>query len=418
MIGKVLDLVPTEKKEFLLSGLLWRILSRIKKGHLEVHFQGNIHRFGQALSETDLHGTLFIHSVKGLLRTISEGTIGAGEAYMNGEWSSPNLTKVMQIFIQNMDVTDKMEEGLARLSAPIFRFLHWLDKNTKLQAQKNISAHYDLGNEFFQSFLDPTMMYSSAIFDRPNLTLEEASVNKLDRICKKLKLVETDHLLEIGTGWGGMALYAAKTYGCRVTTTTISQKQFDYCKQRIEDEGLQDRVTLLLKDYRDLEGTFDKLVSIEMVEAVGHHYLESYFQKCSSLLKADGLMVIQAITIKDQRYEYARDNPDFIKKYIFPGGFLPSMTVISQAIKNATDMQLVHLEQFGRSYAKTLKLWKQNFFKNLKKIEQLGYPKEFQRMWEYYLSYCEGGFLEHYINCAQLVFEKPAYRQQAVLGTL
>jgi cyclopropane-fatty-acyl-phospholipid synthase len=418
MIEKVLELVPAEKKETLLSGIVWRLLNKLKKGHLVINYQGETRRFGEAAAETDLQATLNIHSNKGFLRTVSSGSIGAGEAFMNGEWSSPNLTRVMQIFIQNIDVLDDMESGLARLSAPIFRFLHWLNKNTRTQSKKNISAHYDLGNEFFEKFLDSRLMYSSAIFDDRDMTLEEASVAKLDRICKKLKLDPSDHLIEIGTGWGGMAIHAAKQYGCRVTTTTISQAQYNFAKKRIEAEGLQDRVTLLLKDYRELTGTYDKLVSIEMVEAVGHHYIDTFFEKCSSLLKPDGLMLIQAITIKDQRYEFARDNPDFIKKYIFPGGFLPSISLMTQATKKVTDFQLVHLEQFGDSYAKTLNHWKKRFNNNLKSIEQLGYSQEFQRMWEFYLSYCESGFLEHYINCAQLVFEKPAYRQQAALGAL
>ncbi|MFH2130915.1 MAG: cyclopropane-fatty-acyl-phospholipid synthase family protein [bacterium] len=416
MIGKVLDLVPAEKKGTLLAGIVWRLLGKLKEGHLVVHYQGETRHFGQPATETDLHATVTIHSHAGLLRTVSGGSIGAGEAYMKGDWSSPNLTSVMRIFIRNIDVLDSMENGLARLSAPIFRMLHWLNRNTRSQSKKNIAAHYDLGNEFFQTFLDSTMMYSSAIFDRAEMTLEEASIHKLDRICKKLKLNETDHLLEIGTGWGGLAIHAAKHFGCRVTTTTISESQYAFAERRIAAEGLQDRITLLLKDYRELTGTYDKLVSIEMIEAVGHHFLDTYLQKCSSLLKPDGLMLIQSITIRDQRYEYARDNPDFIKTFIFPGGFLPSISVVSESFRKVTDMQLVHLEQFGDSYAETLNHWKINFHRNLKKIDQLGYPPEFQRMWEYYLSYCEGGFLEHYINCAQFVFEKPRYRQQAVLG--
>jgi len=416
MIGKVLELVPAEKKQTLLSGILWRLLGKLEKGHLVINYQGETRSFGQPRAETNLHAILTIHSSSGLLQTVTEGSIGAGEAFMRGEWSTPNLTAVMRIFIQNISVLDNMEKGLARFSAPVFRFLHWLNKNTRAQSKKNISAHYDLGNEFFQSFLDPGMMYSSAIFDHDEMSLEEASVNKLERICRKLNLKETDHLIEIGTGWGGMAIHAAKNYGCHVTTTTISKQQYAFAEKRIAEEGLQDRITLLLQDYRDLTGEYDKLVSIEMVEAVGHHYLNDYMRKCSSLLKPDGLMLIQAITIKDQRYEFARDNPDFIKKFIFPGGFLPSVSVINNSASEVTDVQAVHMEQFGRSYAKTLKHWRSNFFENLRTIEGLGYSREFQRMWEYYLSYCEAGFLEHYINCAQIVFEKPEYRQPVVLG--
>ena len=418
MLTKVLEFVPTEKKERLLSGIVWRLLKKLKKGHLVVHYQGEIKHFGEPADKALLKAQVNFNSYKGLLRMVSEGSIGAGEAYMKGEWTSPNVTNVLQLFVQNISVIDEMEKGLARFSAPVIRMLHWLHKNTLAQSKKNISAHYDLGNDLFEKFLDPTMMYSSAIFDGEDMTLEEASINKMDRICKKLDLKPADHLLEIGTGWGGMALYAAKHYGCRVTSTTISNEQFAYAKRRVAEEGLQDQITLLLKDYRELTGSYDKLVSVEMVEAVGHDFLNTYFEKCSSLLKPDGLMLIQSITIKDQRYKFALENPDFIKKFIFPGGFLPSISVIGKAVRDATDLQMVHLEQFGRSYAKTLNHWRNNFLKNLKKIEQLGYDKRFQRMWEYYLAYCEGAFLEHYINCAQIVFEKPEYRKAASLGVL
>ena len=416
MIGKVIELVPARKKETLMSGILWRQLNKLEKGHLLVNYQGETRNFGQPLSEAKLYATVTINSSRGLLRAATKGSIGIGEAYMNGEWSTPNLTAVMRLFIQNISVLDSMEKGLARLSAPVFRTLHWLKRNTRAQSKRNISAHYDLGNAFFQNVLDSDMMYSSAIFEHEDMSLAAASTNKLDRICKKLKLSPTDHLIEIGTGWGGMAIHAAKNYGCHVTTTTISEEQYHFAAKRIAAEGLQDRVTLLLKDYRDLTGKFDKLVSIEMIEAVGHHFLDDYMKKCSSLLKPDGLMLVQAITIKDQRYEIARDNPDFIKKFIFPGGFLPSVSVINNSISRMTDLQAVHMEQFGRSYANTLAHWKKNFFKNLKTIEGLGYPTKFQRMWEYYLSYCEAGFLEHYINCAQIVFEKPEFREQVTMG--
>lgn len=415
MFSKVLQLVSVKKKETLLASFVWRLLSRLKKGHLVVSFQGETRCFGQPAAETELHAVITIHSGSGFLRTVSQGSIGAGEAYMKREWSSPNLTRVMQIFIRNIDVLDSMERGPARLSGHFFRLLHWLNKNSRFQSKKNISAHYDLGNTFFQAFLDPSMMYSSAIFDRPDVSLEEASLIKLDRICRKLKLTGADHLLEIGAGWGSMAIYAAKHYGCRVTTTTISAEQYDWVANRIEEEGLQDRITLLKQDYRDLAGTYDKLVSIEMIEAVGHHYLDNYLKKCSDLLKPDGLMLIQSITIRDQRYEYARDNPDFIKHFIFPGGFLPSVSIIAESVTRVTDVQLVHLEQFGESYAMTLSHWKKNFLRNLKKIEEQGFSDEFRRMWEYYLSYCEGGFLEHYVNCAQIVFEKPEFRKQPEL---
>ena len=418
MIGKVIELVPVEKKERILSKIFFNLMNKLKQGHLVVTYRDESKTFGQTATETDLHARINIHSHNAFLRTVTGGQIGAGEAYMQGEWSSPDLAKVVQLFFANTSILDGLESGLARFSQPLFRFLHWLNRNTLDGSKKNISAHYDLGNDFFETFLDPTMMYSSAIFDSDDMTLEEASVNKLDRICRKLKLNPNDHLLEIGTGWGGMAIHAAKNYGCKVTTTTISREQFELAQKKVGDAGLEDRITVLLEDYRDLKGQYDKLVSIEMIEAVGHQYLNTYFKQCSSLVKPDGLMLLQAITVKDQRYEYARDNSDFIKKYIFPGGFLPSVAVIADTVRKVTDMQMVHLEQFGQSYAKTLARWRENFYKNLKKIEKLGYSLEFRRMWEFYLASCEGGFKEHIINCAQLLFEKPGSREPAPLGAL
>lgn len=418
MISKVSERVPAESKERLLSGIFWRILQQLGKGHLVVSYQGATHHFGQSATETDLHARIDIHHSRALLRTITGGSIGSGEAYMFGEWTSPDVSKVVQLFFRNIEILDSLEKGFASVSTIISRVLHWLNRNTLNQAKKNISAHYDLGNDFFKTFLDPTMMYSSAIFARDDMRLEEASLAKLDRICKKLDLQPQDHLIEIGTGWGGMAIYAAKHYGCKVTTATISEQQYHYVTQKIKEKGLEDRVNVLLQDYRTLEGKFDKLVSIEMIEAVGHQYLDTYFRKCSELVKPDGLMLLQAITIKDQRYEYARDSSDFIKKYIFPGGFLPSVAVINHTVRKTTDLQMVHMEQFGQSYAQTLNHWRKRFTENLIKIESLGYSPEFIKMWEFYLASCEGGFKEHTINCAQMLFEKPDYRKAAPLGRL
>ncbi|MEP2617567.1 MAG: cyclopropane-fatty-acyl-phospholipid synthase family protein, partial [Marinomonas sp.] len=290
------------------------------------------------------------------------------------------------------------------------KIVHRMNANTKKGSKDNISAHYDLGNDFFFLFLDPTMMYSSAIYPQQEASLEEAAVHKLDRICQKLQLTEADHLLEIGTGWGGMAIHAAKHYGCKVTTTTISKEQYEFAKERVEAEGLQDKITLLLKDYRDLEGQYDKLVSIEMIEAVGHEYYDSYFSKCSELLKPHGVMVIQAITIADQRYDYARRSVDFIQRYIFPGGCLPSNQVIAHKIASKTDMQIVGLEDITEHYAKTLADWRTRFHEARHHVLDMGFDDVFCRMWDFYLAYCEGGFKERAISTGQFVFAKPEHR--------
>ena len=391
-----------------------RQLSQLKSGHLVVTENGERLIFGDSgaglVGEVQIHDT----SVWGMIA--SNGSIGAGEAFIHGYWSSPDLTKVIRVLVSNLDVLDAMEGGLARLGRPLIRGLHWINRNTRKGSQKNIAAHYDLGNDMFEQFLDPTMMYSAAQFLTADDTLEQAQLNKLQRICQKLDLKPADHLLEIGTGWGSMALYAAQHYGCKVTTTTLSKEQFDYTQTRIEALGLQEQVTLLLEDYRDLTGQYDKLVSIEMIEAVGHHFLPSYFKQCSQLLKPHGLMLLQAITIRDQRYEQAKSSVDFIQRYIFPGGALPSVQKMLEIVGKDTDMNLMHMEDFGLHYAKTLRLWHENFRRAHGRLTELGYDDYFLRLWEFYLCYCEGGFLERSIGTAQLLLAKPAAMPAPLLG--
>jgi len=285
---------------------------------------------------------------------------------------------------------------------------HALRRNTLQGSRKNIAAHYDLGNELFELFLDDTMMYSCGIFEHPQATLQQASIEKLERVCRKLELRPADHLLEIGSGWGGLALHAARHYGCRVTTTTISREQYDRARTRVEQAGLGDRVTVLCQDYRELSGQYDKLVSIEMIEAVGHAYFDTYFEKCSSLLKPDGMMLLQSITIAEQRYAAARRSVDFIQRYIFPGGCLPSVAVISNAVTRKTDMRMLHLEDIGPHYATTLNRWRENFFARLPEVRQQGFSETFIRMWEFYLCYSEGAFLERAISDVQILFAKPS----------
>jgi cyclopropane-fatty-acyl-phospholipid synthase len=329
---------------------------------------------------------------------------------MSGYWSTPNLTQVMRLFVRNMDALDRLDNSQSIIGQWLLKVFHWFNRNTKEGSRKNISAHYDLGNDFFKLFLDETMMYSSAIYPAPDASLSVAAVHKLQRVCEKLQLTAQDHLLEIGTGWGGMAIYAAQHYGCRVTTTTISKEQREYALARVAAAGLSDKITVLFDDYRDLQGQFTKLVSIEMIEAVGHDHYAQYFATCSRLLAPNGLMLIQAITIKDQRYERARKAVDFIQRYIFPGGSLPSISVVSDFVKRKTDMNILHIEDIGEHYAQTLKHWRDLFIEKLDEVRAQGFDDRFIRMWEFYLCYCEGGFRERSIGTAQIVFAKPDYR--------
>lgn len=341
----------------------------------------------------------------------ANGSVGAGEAYMDGLWTCDDLVGLVRLLVRNRDRLDAMETGLARLGGWAMRVLHAFKRNTRSGSQRNIAAHYDLGNDLFKLFLDENLMYSSAIFADPGESLETAQRRKLERICRKLDLQPSDHLVEIGTGWGGMALYAARNFGCRVTTTTISKEQHALAVARIAEAGLSDKVTVLLEDYRDLEGTYDKLVSIEMIEAIGHQYLDTYLAKCASLLKDDGLALIQAITIEDSRYEQALGSVDFIKRYIFPGSFIPCVSAITASAAQASDLRLVNLEDFGPSYALTLNHWRQRFLSRLDQVRALGYDERFIRMWEFYLCYCEGGFIERSIGDVHLLLARPGNRR-------
>ena len=398
----------------LLKRGLLRQLDQLRHGQLTLVEAGEHQLFGQP--DASLRAEIQVHDAAFWPMVAGNGSIGAGEAYMQGFWSSPDLTAVIRLFVANLDVLDGLEGGLARLGRPLLHGLHWLNRNTRQGSRKNIAAHYDLGNALFEQLLDPTMMYSAAMFRSAEDSLEQAQLYKLQRICEKLDLQPDDHLLEIGTGWGGMALYAASHYGCRVTTTTLSREQYEYTRQRIEAQGLQDRVTLLLQDYRDLEGQYDKLVSIEMIEAVGHRYLPTYFRQCARLLKDDGLMLLQSITIRDQRYEQAKRSVDFIQRYIFPGGALPSLQVLLENVGRDTDLNLHHMEDFGLHYARTLRLWHDNLRRARHNLEQRGYDEQFYRLWEFYLCYCEGGFLERSIGAAQLLLAKPAARPEPLLA--
>lgn len=340
-------------------------------------------------------------------RLLKGGSIAAGEAYMDGWWDSPNLTQLMELMALNLSALDSIESRSSLLSKLAYQVSHWLNRNTVANSAKNIEAHYDLSNDLYQTFLDPRMLYSSAVFNDDSDSLEQAQINKMERLCQQLKLTANDSVIEIGTGWGAMAIYMAETYGCHVTTTTISEQQYQYAKQAIEEKGLTDRITLLKKDYRLLEGEFDKLVSIEMIEAVGKQFLTSYIQKCQSLLKPGGLMAIQAITIADQRYDYYSNNVDFIQKYIFPGGFLPSITALTQATTKHSDLVLRDLFDIGQDYARTLSHWYERFNIAQEQVYKLGFDERFIRMWNYYFCYCEGGFRAKSISTVHMTFQRP-----------
>ena len=408
-IGKLPLLFP-EKHGGLARSFMWKVLGKLQVGSLTLREGDEAKVFGSTSEGSAPHGEVHVHDTDLYRRILTGGSIAAGETFIEGMWSSPDLTEVTRAFSANMAMLEAMSDKQNWLARLALKLSHWARRNTSTRSRENISAHYDLGNDFFSLFLDPSMMYSSAVFPSASADLASASQHKLKLLCEDLELKAEDHLVEIGTGWGGMAIFAAEHYGCRVTTTTISRQQYDYTLEAVAQKGLEDQVTVLFDDYRDLQGQFDKLVSIEMIEAVGHQFYDTYFQKISHLLKPHGKAVIQAITITEQRYEQARDSVDFIKRYIFPGGCLPSLTVVSDALSRVTDMQMSNLRDIGRDYADTLKVWHASFLNKLDEVRAMGFDDRFIRMWRYYLSYCEGGFRERIIGTHQITLTKPGYR--------
>ena len=386
------------------------LLARLTVGSLVLEEDGQVMCFGEDRQHARVCASIRVADPSAYLAVLRSGSVGAGESYMQGLWDSPDLLQVIRLFVLNMEALASIDRSGSRWQRLALRAFHLLRRNSRAGARRNIAAHYDLSNDFFKLFLDPTMAYSAGIFRHADATLEEASVAKFDHICRRLQLQASDHLLEIGTGWGGLAIHAARYYGCRVTTTTLSREQCRYARDWVQREGLGDRITLLEQDYRDLDGSFDKLVSVEMIEAVGAEYYAGYFAKCSALLKPDGLMLIQAITISDQRYEQSLGNADFIKRYIFPGGQLPCNAAIARHVARDTDMQLIGLEDITRDYAQTLHAWRERFQQRLPEVRQLGCDEVFIRMWRYYLCFCEGGFMERVIHTAQFLLAKPGWR--------
>lgn len=393
------------KKVALLRALLLKVLSKASEGHFVLKENGTI--IAEVGSPSaDLQAEADVLDQRAYERALLGGNTAAGEAYVDGWWTSPDITQVTRFFSRNLSMMDYWDSRFGWLLKP-FKTMRYLRRlNSKRQAKKNILAHYDLGDELYQTFLDPKMQYSSAIFDEEGNSLEEAQVNKLTRICDQLKLREDDHLLEVGSGWGGLAIFAAENYGCQVTTTTISDNQYRYAKNKIDAAGLSNKINLLSDDYRLLQGKFEKVVSVEMIEAVGKKYLSGYFQKLNGLLKPGGLLMLQAITIADQRLKSYSSNEDFIQKHIFPGGFLPSVYLISKILADSTELVMRDFRDIGLDYSKTLSHWHKNLLEKKEALNQLGYDDQFYNLWTYYLGYCEGGFLERRISASQMLMSK------------
>ncbi|MCL2913520.1 cyclopropane-fatty-acyl-phospholipid synthase family protein [Shewanella corallii] len=392
--------------------LLLSALAGLSRGHLQIEeaFEPKESMaFGNP--QSDWQANILVRHPGFYRQVLFSGSIGAAEAYIQGHWDSDDVTAVVRLFAANLPLLDTIEARFGWLTRPFNRLGHLFNRNTAEGSKRNILAHYDLGNAMYQQFLDKEMLYSSAIYPDEQATLAQAQIHKMQTICERLDLQPGQTLLEIGTGWGALAIYAAKHFGVKVTTTTISDAQYEYAKARVEAEGLSDSITLLKQDYRLLEGSYDRLVSIEMIEAVGHEYLPGFFAKLSSLLKSDGRMLLQAITIADQRYDSYRKGVDFIQKYIFPGGCLPSVSEMTRQLSGKSDMVLWSLDDIGADYAKTLLHWRENFERALPEIRELGYGEDFIRMWRFYLCYCEGGFLERSTSTVHFVAVKPGYRE-------
>lgn len=391
-------------------GIVHRLFKNIKAGCLVLQENQHTHRFGDQASPNEETCHIKVNNQDFYKMLVKQGSLGAAEAYLREYWDTDDLLPTFELLTKNQNVVEGADKGLAKFVVKLRDLSNHFLANTQKRSKKYISYHYDLSNDLFKLFLDtPYMQYSSAVYPNDDATLEEAQINKLKQIGDKLQLKPTDHLLEIGTGWGGLCVYMAQNYGCRVTTTTISQEQHDYAKARIKAAGLENRITLLLEDYRNLDGQYDKLVSIEMLEAVGHQYFANYFAKCNNLIKKSGLALIQVITINEQTYERAKTTVDFIKKYIFPGGCLPSITAIMDTCTKHTNLNLIKLCDIGLDYVKTLAEWRKRFWDNISDVKKLGFDERFIRMWDYYYCYCMAGFKQRYISDVHLLLQKYVY---------
>jgi cyclopropane-fatty-acyl-phospholipid synthase len=412
-------------KEARLAGPLSRIVRRrlhaqlaaLRGGEIELREGGETSVFGPR-GASGLRAAVEVRDPAFYRRLATGGTLGAAESWLRGEWNASDLTALIRILLRDAPALGALDRGMPAWCERLLRPRQALRGNTRRGSRRNVAAHYDLGNDFFAEFLDPTLTYSAGIFERPDVTMEEASLAKYERICRKLELAPADHVLEIGTGWGGFCLHAAGRHGCRITTTTISAAQRALAAERVAAAGLADRVAVLGSDYRDLRGTFDKVVAIEMIEAVGHAHLASWFRACGARLVPAGRALVQAIVIRDQSYANARRTVDFIKRYVFPGGCLPSVGALVDAAARASDLRLVHLEELGPHYAETLRRWRRSLLENRARILALGYPERLLRIFEFYFGYCEAGFEERHIGVAQLVFERPGSRANPILGAV
>jgi cyclopropane-fatty-acyl-phospholipid synthase len=391
--------------------LVFWLLNKLQHGRLTVIERHQSFAFGEPPGQAAVQAAVTVHHPGFYRRVVGGGSRGLGESYIGGWWSADDLTAVIRVLARNLYLLEKAGKTWLGVAEPFYQALKRPFQNTLWGSRQNIAAHYDLGNEFYALFLDETMTYSCGIFAGADSTLEDAATAKYDRICQKLALTPADEVLEIGSGWGGFAIQAAGRYGCRVTTTTISRAQYDLARSRIEAAGLTDKVRVLFQDYRHLEGAYDKLVSIEMIEAVGYEYLDTFFRVCCDRLKDDGLMCLQAITIADQVFDRYRRSYDFIRSQVFPGSCLTSVAAMAASLARVTDLRLIHLEDITRHYVTTLRLWRERFFANLERVRALGFDDQFIRLWEFYLCYCEGGFAERYIGDVQMLLAKPGYRE-------
>ncbi len=409
-------MTPLNRRQRFCRKLFLNILSNLQGGQISLSDADGFHVIGTANGGGSLKAEVTVWNPAFYCAAVMEQSAGVGRAYMEHWWDCPQLVDLIRIFARNEDVLRRWTAPTQGLTGLWHRFSFWRQRNNKSGSKRNISAHYDLGEEFFSQFLDPSLTYSCAIFPDENTNLEEAQRTKLDRACHKLDLQPEDHLLEIGTGWGSLAIHAATNYGCRVTTTTISAEQARFARDRIQSLGLSDRITVLQQDYRDLQGQFDKLISLEMIEAVGVKYYPTYFNSCANLLKPDGAMVLQAITVDDRQFKHDSRHIDFIKRYIFPGGVLPSTTVIADTVTRVTDFQMAHLEDITAHYAHTLLRWRENLVESWEAIKSPNRPEEFLRCWEFYFAYCEGGFRERRVRTVQLLLTKSECRQLPILN--
>ena len=392
-------------------GAVARALQAMRGGQISVEDALGTHLFG---APSDLHAACQVHRERVYRRVLLGGTVALAESYIDGDWDCDDLTALFRIAVRNLQATENLERSawpatLAR------RVLHALRSNTRRGSRRNIANHYDLGNDFFRLWLDESWAYSCGFFATPEVSLHDASLEKFDRVCRKLDLRSGDSILEIGCGWGGFAVHAATNYGAQVTATTISPSQLQVARQRVEQSGLEDSVRLLASDYRDLAGSYDKLVSIEMIEAVGHRHLDGYFRQCGKLLRPDGSLVLQAIVMPERRHRQYLQSVDFIQRYVFPGGCLPSVASILESVGRTSDLRLVHAEDFAPHYAETLRRWRSSFERRLEQVREQGYSEAFIRLWRYYLSYCEAAFSERAIGLMQLTFDKPGCRRDPAL---